>query len=514
MAAPGANIRFMGVDSSLVDLTEKKSGKSNNKTEYYSLTDLNTNFANTDLTSTGTRTHSTNGNPLSIQVDGFNQGSLYMDANQLDIGYGGQYLGTGATFTRLYYSNQRLVELNSTGVVINENGGNYDFRIEGDTDTNLFFTDASTDRVGIGTTSPSYKLHVADSGSSTYIMNESTTLNNAGLWLKNTVANWLFINNTSGNLQIYDQTNAVAPLFIEQGSTDYSIYVTPSIVTINQNAANLDFRVEGQTDANLFFTDASTDRVGIGTSSPVDKLHVAASGSSHYLTVQSTTLNNAGLRVYNTVGDWRYLCNTSGDLQIYDATSVATPLFIKQGAPNYSMYFSTTEVIINQNAANLDFRVEGQTDANLLFTDASTDKVGIGTNSPSYKFDVEDSVATYIRANSGTGTDSGLLLGENGTNKFGIFSDRTNSGLRIYNYTSTTNPIFIKDSNGFIGINDTTPSYDLDVNGDVNVVSGSAYHHNGSAGLSATYTFGGGTTGDIATMTFSGGILTAVTTVP
>jgi len=36
----------------------------------------------------------------------------------------------------------------------------------------------------------------------------------------------------------------------------------------------------------------------------------------------------------------------------------------------------------------------------------------------------------------------------------------------------------------------------------------------GSAGLSATYTFGGGASGDIATMTFKNGILTAITTVP
>jgi hypothetical protein len=36
----------------------------------------------------------------------------------------------------------------------------------------------------------------------------------------------------------------------------------------------------------------------------------------------------------------------------------------------------------------------------------------------------------------------------------------------------------------------------------------------GSAGLSATYTFGGGGSGDIATMTFKNGILTAITTVP
>jgi hypothetical protein len=39
-------------------------------------------------------------------------------------------------------------------VVINESGADRDVRIEGDTITNLFFTDASADRIGIGTTSP------------------------------------------------------------------------------------------------------------------------------------------------------------------------------------------------------------------------------------------------------------------------------------------------------------------------------------------------------------------------
>jgi hypothetical protein len=44
--------------------------------------------------------------------------------------------------------------------VLNESGGDNDTRIEGDTDANLFFVDASTDRIGIGTGSPSTKLHV------------------------------------------------------------------------------------------------------------------------------------------------------------------------------------------------------------------------------------------------------------------------------------------------------------------------------------------------------------------
>ncbi|MCD6418369.1 hypothetical protein J7M00_06260 [bacterium] len=45
-----------------------------------------------------------------------------------------------------------------SSAVINESGGNYDFRVEGNTDLNLLFADASADMVGIGTNSPLQKL--------------------------------------------------------------------------------------------------------------------------------------------------------------------------------------------------------------------------------------------------------------------------------------------------------------------------------------------------------------------
>lgn len=45
-------------------------------------------------------------------------------------------------------------------VIFNEAGGDFDVRMEGDTDANLFFLDASTDRIGISTTSPSDLLDV------------------------------------------------------------------------------------------------------------------------------------------------------------------------------------------------------------------------------------------------------------------------------------------------------------------------------------------------------------------
>ena len=50
--------------------------------------------------------------------------------------------------------------IGTTNLVINEIGGIFNVRIEGDTDANLFYTDATNSRVGVGTASPAEKLDV------------------------------------------------------------------------------------------------------------------------------------------------------------------------------------------------------------------------------------------------------------------------------------------------------------------------------------------------------------------
>ena len=59
------------------------------------------------------------------------------------------------------------MELGTT-TIFNEDGADVDFRIEGDTDANLFYLDAGNNRVGIGTASPSVLFHTnlaAENGS-------------------------------------------------------------------------------------------------------------------------------------------------------------------------------------------------------------------------------------------------------------------------------------------------------------------------------------------------------------
>ena len=57
--------------------------------------------------------------------------------------------------------NNRLV-IESGNFVFNGDNGNYDFKVHGDNESNLLYVDASTGRVGIGTSSPRSRLHVMD----------------------------------------------------------------------------------------------------------------------------------------------------------------------------------------------------------------------------------------------------------------------------------------------------------------------------------------------------------------
>ncbi|MEP0814457.1 MAG: hypothetical protein HRF49_07310 [bacterium] len=92
-------------------------------------------------------------------------------------------------------------------ITVNDDGQDLDSRFEGDTDQNLLFIDAGADRVGIGTNSPSAKLHVA------------------------------------GTLLVAD-----AATFSKS-------------VVINEDGGDNDFRVEGDTLSGLFLVDASADKV-------------------------------------------------------------------------------------------------------------------------------------------------------------------------------------------------------------------------------------------------------------
>jgi len=58
------------------------------------------------------------------------------------------------------------------------------------------------------------------------------------------------------------------------------------------------------------------------------------------------------------------------------------------GALTEKMIIGTTNLVINEIGAVFNVRIEGDADANLFYTDATNDKVGVGTVSPAEKLDV------------------------------------------------------------------------------------------------------------------------------
>jgi len=88
---------------------------------------------------------------------------------------------------------------------------------------------------------------------------------------------------STGGFQSVDNANT----FFTMSSTTYAFTVNnrnllyfsypgmgPGILTVNINKGDNDFRVSGDNETNLFFADASTDRVGVKTATPTTDFQV------------------------------------------------------------------------------------------------------------------------------------------------------------------------------------------------------------------------------------------------
>ena len=76
------------------------------------------------------------------------------------------------------------------------------------------------------------------------------------------------------------------------------------------------------------------------------------------------------------------------------------------GASTEKMIIGTTNLVINDIGAIFNVRIEGDTDANLFYTDATNSRVGVGTVGPTEKLDV---VGGNIRIDNGN-----LVIGTSG----------------------------------------------------------------------------------------------------
>jgi hypothetical protein len=171
--------------------------------------------------------------------------------------------------------------------------------------------------VGISTTNPGAKLHVQ----------------NGGILVKGASAPNLNLTPTDGL----------------SGNGDISFDGTNFTIVSNSSGANL---VLG-TYSTPRLTINSSGNVGIGTTNPIDKLHIYSSAVV-YNTIESGASTNVGVRLKNTLSDWYIINDSNGELQFYKG------------------------------------------DIKLLID--STGNIGIGTNDPQYKLEVNGSFAATTKS--------------------------------------------------------------------------------------------------------------------
>ena len=182
------------------------------------------------------------------------------DSNGITISSGNliipdSIIHNGDTDTKIRFSGADQVKIQTAGterahidgveVVFNDTGVNTDFRIEGDTDANLFKVDAGNNRIGIGTASPSRKLDV---------IGDAEFLHDNGIVIEATSTN------TPGQLTIIgvNNSNQVSAISrIKSVSTDSSSAATATTFS-NRNSSNA---------VNEHMRIDSAGRVLIGTTS-------------------------------------------------------------------------------------------------------------------------------------------------------------------------------------------------------------------------------------------------------
>ena len=146
----------------------------------------------------------------------------------------------------------------------------------------------------------------------------------------------------------------------------------------NESSADVDFRIEGNGDANLLFTDAGNDRVGIKTSSPSTELHVVG-----------------GIKATGAID------------------------------------FDGGGFTFNDSHAAVDFRIETDTLTHAVFVDGSADKIGFGTSAPTSGF-------VSIDQASSTGAIAVLTLDQGDADQEFIRFDGTTASDQSSSLTTDT----------------------------------------------------------------------------
>lgn len=183
----------------------------------------------------------------------------------------------------------KAFRINVSELSINENGVDYNFRVEAVDMSNALFVEGSTGDIGMGTGSPADSFHVyRTTGNASFKLETiDPAYSQAKFILRNKRVDdvfqvWSFTSGTDGAFTFANSTDATNPFQIFPGAATQSIYVTSTDITMNQGKADRDFRVKTPGSNLAIIVNAGTERVGI-FANPTSSFYVNGSVGYFYI---------------------------------------------------------------------------------------------------------------------------------------------------------------------------------------------------------------------------------------
>ncbi len=273
--------------------------------------------------------------------------------------------------------------------------------------------------VGINTNAPQRELHVSNSSSGATSTSNSVAViesnDNTEFSLLGGSSSVLAINfghsgdNNDGYIAYNTTSGSEAMSFFVNGGTD-SLYLSSGDIVVNNGSADTNFRVESNSNANMLVVDASADRVSVGSDgsgAAVSSYALSATGSVPFVAASNSTASTetyGAVAVYRTKGSNSegtgisfQLNDDAGNVTEYSyiGTSIKDAAngsedgaflimnTVAASTRQESARFGRDETVFNEGSRDLDFRVESDGNANMLFVDAGNNRLLIGTNTGS-----------------------------------------------------------------------------------------------------------------------------------
>lgn len=293
-----------------------------------------------------------------------------------------------------------FVDSSADDIIFNDGGtGTFDFRVEGDTDANLLVVAGSLDCVGIGTLTCGALLNVvrnqnavtrlvienntagvaaqsgiqvtSDANAWGFFAHSSTYNNGPGAAQPDTVElrggsaveAWITTDNNAGIVFGSGDTTVSNELFRVDGT---AVAGTGEVVVNEQSYNDVDFRIEGATEAALFFADGSADDIIMNDGgASTFNLRVETDTFTDAFEIDSSPTERAYVRVplsvgINTIAIGTAAANVGGVIH-----NDVTPVGNVNAGEDDLMSFSVVGATLNIDKQAMRWRAWGTTAANV-----------------------------------------------------------------------------------------------------------------------------------------------------